>query len=48
MSKEETDKEDDVPVIEYSAMDIYRTLINEKNGIVDDKEKNEKMKSFIK
>lgn len=24
--------EDDKPVIEFSAMDIYRTLINEKNG----------------
>lgn len=42
--------EDDKPVIEFSAMDIYRTLINEKNGQVnpEDKQKSEKMKKFLK
>lgn len=31
-AKEDKDKEPEIPIIEYSAMDIYRTLINEKNG----------------
>ena len=41
--------DDSQPVIEYSAIEIYRTLIKEKdNGHVEDRLKSEKMKSFLK
>ena len=48
--KDET--EEDVPVIEYNAFEIYKELINEKNGQVakdkESEEKRAKMKNFIK
>jgi hypothetical protein len=40
-------EEEDERVIEYTAVEIYRTLINEKQGKIDDKEKSDKMRSFI-
>ena len=52
--KDAKNKEDDVdaPVIEYNAYEIYKELINEKNGaeVVSNEieEKRKKMKSFIK
>ena len=44
--------EDNKPVIEYSAVDIYRELINEKNGMApkntEEENKRHKMKAFLK
>jgi len=44
--------DDDKPVIEYQAIDIYRELIAEKNGQAakneEEKEKRNKMKNFLK
>ena len=46
--KSGTTQEEFKPVIEYSAVEIYRTLIAEKSGEVQDKQKAETCKKFIK
>lgn len=46
------EKEENKPMIEYAAVEIYRELISEKNGETaktkEEAEKREKMKAFIK
>lgn len=47
-AKEGSSQEDFKPVIGYSAVEIYRTLIAEKAGECEDKAKSDEMKKFIK
>jgi len=52
MSDEKDKLIDNKPVIEYQAVEIFRELINEKNGVAaqteEEVEKRQKMKKFIK